>query len=185
MIMRSAIAALLIVVTLGGISMAREEASPSVVRDVDVDRYMGLWYAVAHIPTTFERRCASGTTAHYTLLEDGRIEVVNSCCRDDGTLQEVRGRAWVPDAGEPSKLKVSFVRFLGWWLFPGDYWILALGEDYEYAVVGHPQREFGWILSRTPTMARETLDRICAILEEQGYAYDAFVPIPAGDCLKP
>ncbi|UCF09377.1 MAG: lipocalin family protein [Candidatus Bipolaricaulota bacterium] len=166
--------------------MARGDGvSPEVVPDVDVERYMGRWYAVAHIPTTFERRCVSGITADYTLLESGRIEVVNSCCKEDGTVQRVRGRAWVPDTEEPAKLLVSFVRFLGWWLFPGDYWILALGEDYEFAVVGHPQRTYGWILSRTPTLAPEALDRIIEILEAQGYAYDAFVPIPPSGCGEP
>jgi len=142
---------------------------PAVVREVDVERYMGVWYAVASIPTTFERACAQGTTAEYRLLPNGRIEVTNTCYREDGSAFVAAGRAWAPDSSESAKLKVSFVRFLGGWLFPGDYWILDLDPDYRYAVVGHPRRTYGWILSRTPTLPEETLEGIFSRLEAQGY----------------
>ena len=146
----------------------------AVVPEVDVQRYMGLWYAVASIPTTFERACVQGTTAEYHLLASGQIEVNNTCSREDGSPLVANGRAWVPDPSEPTKLKVSFVRFLGRWFFPGDYWILDLASDYSYAVVGHPQRTYGWILSRTPMLPEETLEGIFKRLEAKGYDRDAF-----------
>jgi len=183
--MRSLAVVLCLVAITGGTMVAQTVGGGvSVAQDVDVQRYMGLWYAIAHIPTTFERRCVSGTTAQYTLLENGQIEVINSCCKEDGTWQQVRGRAWIPDPDEPAKLKVSFVRFLRWWLFPGDYWILAVGEDYEYALVGHPELSYGWILSRTPTLEPHVLSGIVCLLETQGYSFDAFELIPPGDCRR-
>lgn len=148
--------------------------SPTVVDSVDVKRYMGLWYAVASIPTSFERRCAQGTTAEYTLLDNGRIEVVNTCYDAAGNAIRATGRAWIPNRKEPTKLKVSFVRFLGLWLFPGDYWIIELDPDYQFAVVGHPAYRYGWILSRTPTLPDATLAGIVARLEEQGYRFEDF-----------
>ena len=84
------------------------------------------------------------------------------------------GRAWIPNPDEPAKLKVSFVRFLGFWLFPGAYWVIDLAEDYSYAVVGHPTYRYGWILSRTPTLPPETLLGITERLEAQGYDFKAF-----------
>lgn len=150
---------------------------PIVVDRVDVERYMGLWYAIAHIPTTFERRCVTGTTAEYTPLGDGKIQVVNRCFSADGDPIVAKGRAWIPDSDEPGKLKVSFVRFLGLWLFPGDYWILRLDSAYRYAVVGHPKRRYGWILSRTPELDDQLLSEIFAGLEEAGYDVDAFVRV--------
>jgi len=147
---------------------------PTVVPTVDVERYMGTWYAVASIPTTFERDCVRGTTAEYELLENGRIRVTNTCTREDGTQFQTVGRAWAPDPSEPSKLKVSFVSLFGLWLFAGDYWILELDSDYEFAVVGHPKREYGWILSRTPTLPEETLDGIFDRLEDAGYDRGVF-----------
>ncbi|MGB5372547.1 MAG: lipocalin family protein, partial [Polyangiales bacterium] len=65
------------------------------------------------------------------------------------------------------KLEVSFFR-----PFWGDYWIIDLGPDYEYAVVGHPSRDYLWILSRTPTLDAEIYDGILTRLEEMGYPLD-------------
>ena len=169
------VAGFLIILAIGAMGiMDKPSEGPTVVEDLDVERYMGLWYSIASIPTTLERACARGTTAEYHLLEDGRIEVTNSCLRDDGSPFVAVGRAWVPDASEPTKLKVSFVRFLNRWLFGGDYWILDLGSDYDYVAVGHPQRRFGWILSRTPELAEATLDGIFERLEAQGYDRNDF-----------
>jgi apolipoprotein D and lipocalin family protein len=153
------------------------EDRPAVVEFVDVEQYMGLWYAVASIPTTFERSCAAGTTAEYHLLADGRIEVTNTCSRRDGSTFSIVGQAWVPNPSEPARLKVSFVRFSNRWFFPGDYWIVDLAPDYRYAVVGHPQRKYGWILSRSPTLPDDVLEGIYERLETQGYTREQFEPI--------
>jgi apolipoprotein D and lipocalin family protein len=159
---------------VGGVSSWGADRAPEVVEKLDVERYMGLWYAIASIPTSFERKCVRGTTAEYTLLENGRIRVVNVCYDAAGEPDRAVGRAWIPDPGTPTKLKVSFVRFLGLWLFPGDYWIIDLDADYRYAVVGHPSRRYGWILSRTPTLDAETLSGIVERLEAQGYDFADF-----------
>ena len=145
-----------------------------VVKDLDAERYMGLWYAIASIPTTFERQCIQGTTAEYTLLESGRIQVINTCYDANGNKDVARGQAWIPDAREPSKLKVSFVRFLGFWWFGAPYWVIDLCPDYSFAVVGHPSRNFGWILSRTPTIAEDVFLGIVERLESQGYDFNDF-----------
>ncbi len=169
------VAGLLAIFAIGAMGfLGRLDERPEVVEEVDVERYMGLWYAVASIPTTFERACAQGTTAEYRLLADGQIEVINSCYRANGELMRVVGRAWVPDPSEPAKLKVSFVQLLGRWWFPGDYWILDLAPDYRTAAVGHPRRRYGWILSRSPTLPEATLDAIFGRLEAQGYDRSEF-----------
>ena len=160
---------------VGGVVPALQAAgSPHVVEGLDVERYMGLWYAIASIPTSFERKCVQGTTAEYRLLENGKIEVTNTCYDADGLPDIAVGRAWIPNPDAPTKLKVSFVRLLGFWLFPGDYWIIDLAPDYIYAVVGHPSYRYGWILSRTPTLDLETFSEIIARLEAQGYDFGEF-----------
>ncbi len=162
-----------ILLGLGVLGLA-DKKTPTVVDSVDVERYMGRWYAIASIPTSFERDCVAGTTAEYTLLENGQIQVVNTCYDADGKADRATGRAWIPNLKQPTKLKVSFVRFLGFWLFPGDYWIIDLDPDYQYAVVGHPSYKYGWILSRTPILPDATLAEIVARLEEQGYRFEDF-----------
>jgi apolipoprotein D and lipocalin family protein len=168
----------LAVMTLAAVSfVSLREGGPMMVVNVEIQRYMGLWYAVAHIPTKFEAACAQGTTAYYALLPSGQVEVTNSCYSEAGKQSRIVGRAWIPDSSQPGKLKVSFVRLFGLSFFPGDYWILDLAADYSYAVVGDPSHSFGWILSRTPTLPDGVLAGIYDRLAANGYARDRFVTI--------
>ncbi len=119
-----------------------------VVPSVDLDRYAGKWYEIARYPNWFETDCV-GTTAEYTLRDDGKVTVVNTCRAQtlDGDIDRIEGVARVADENTNAKLKVQF-----FWPFEGDYWIIDLADDYSYAVVGNPGRDFFWILSRTPTL---------------------------------
>lgn len=144
------------------------------VAHVDVARYMGRWYEIAAIPASFQRDCAGGTTATYTLRPDGDVEVLNQCYTAEGKLKRAKGRAWVTDPGTNAKLRVSFIPWLKLSFLAGDYWIIDLSPDYEYAVVGHPSRQYGWVLSRTPELSVETLSGIRARLEAKGYDWSSF-----------
>ncbi|MFC2106548.1 lipocalin family protein [Candidatus Bipolaricaulota bacterium] len=162
-----------ILVCLSVVAVAADEPL-RVVESVDAARYMGLWYSIASIPTTFEKKCVQGTTAEYTLLENGKIQVVNTCYDAEGNIDVARGQAWIPNPSESSKLKVSFVRFLGIWWFGASYWVIDLAPDYSYAVVGDPSREYGWMLSRTPTLPDDVFAGIVMRLESKGYDFEDF-----------
>jgi len=132
---------------------------------VELKRYLGTWYEIAHYPQRFQRGCTA-TTATYTARKDGRIRVVNRCRIGSPTGREkvARGLARVVDKKTNAKLEVSFFR-----PFWGDYWIIDLGADYEYAVVGHPSRDYLWILSRTPHLDPAVYAGILDRLKAQGY----------------
>ena len=147
----------------------QNESEPTVVKYVDLKKYSGLWYEIAKIPNRFQKHCKRGTTAQYKLLENGKIEVINSCIEEDGERDASEGIAQVVDASSNAKLEVSFVSILGINLFWGDYWIIGLEKNYEYAVVGTPTRKYGWILSRTPKLSEEKLNEAFEILKSQGY----------------
>lgn len=136
---------------------------------VDLKKYAGLWYEVAKIPNRFQSQCIKGTTARYTLKENGEIEVINSCIDEDGDLDKTEGVARVVDKKSNAKLEVSFFSILGWRPVWGDYWIIGLDENYQWAIVGTPTRKYGWILARQPKLGNETLEKIYSILKEQGY----------------
>ena len=136
-----------------------EKGEPLTVDSVDLQKYIGLWYEIAKIPNSFQRSCACNTTATYKLREDGRIDVINRCMGNDSSINEAKGIAKVADTKTNSKLKVSFVRIFGISLFWGDYWIIGLDIDYKYA----------WILSRTPKLSHDVLNKIFEILTGQGY----------------
>ena len=148
---------------------------PRPVERVDLEQYTGLWHQVALVPNRFQSQCARETTARYSLRSDGKVDVVNRCVTEDGEIDEARGVARVVDPDSNAKLEVSFFSILGWRPVWGDYWILGLDEEYRWAVVGTPDREYGWVLSRTPTLLAADRDRIDGILVEQGYDPADFV----------
>ena len=79
-------------------------------------------------------------------------------------MTSARGKAWVVDETNHAKLKVRF-----FWPFWGSYWIIDLGKDYDYAVVGHPSRKYLWVLSRTPEMDDVLYYEILGKISQQGY----------------
>jgi apolipoprotein D and lipocalin family protein len=135
------------------------------VNSVDLDRYVGQWYEIARYHHRFQEGCV-GSKATYALRDDGKITVVNECYDNSfsGKLRSVKGKAWVVDKETNARLKVSF-----FWPFAGDYWIIDLGQNYEYAVIGHPNRKYLWILSRTPEMEEEVYQSILTRLQKQEY----------------
>lgn len=162
----------------GGIAVAaayaQEPGPPTTVERVDLARYVGLWYEIARIPNSFQDQCSRDVTAEYVLRDDGRIDVINRCIKNDSEVDEAKGLARVEDRESNARLKVSFFSILGWRPIWGDYWVIGLGADYEYAIVGTPDRKYGWVLAREPQIEAELLDSIYTTLREQGYAPDDF-----------
>ena len=132
---------------------------------VDLERYSGLWYEVASYPQRFQKGCHR-TTAQYTLSGRGYVFVVNRCNRDsiDGRQSSIRGKAFVKKNSGNAKLRVQF-----FWPFRGDYWIIDLADDYSYAVVSHPNRNYLWVLSRTPVMDEKIYSGILERLKDKGF----------------
>ena len=119
--------------------------SLEVVPHVELEKYLGKWYEIAHLPAKFQEGC-NETTATYTLSKDGNISVLNQATKN-GKIKQAKGKAKVVDKNTNAKLKVTF-----FWPFYGDYWILKLGDNYDYSIVGTPNRKYLWILCRTPQM---------------------------------
>ena len=149
-------------------------AKLQVVPKVDLGRYAGRWYEIASFPQSFQRGCTD-SRADYRLRDDGTVEVLNSCLRD-GRVDTAKGEAWVVDKGTGAKLKVSF-----FWPFRGDYWVIELGGDYEYAVVSAPSMKYLWILSRTPQMDERRYREIVGRLQEQGFDVAKLGRTPQGN----
>jgi apolipoprotein D and lipocalin family protein len=133
-----------------------------VVPFVELERYLGKWYEIARLPAKFQEGC-SETTATYTLAKDGNISVLNDCKRN-GKVKQAKGKAKVVDKTTGAKLKVTF-----FWPFYGDYWIIKLGKNYDYAVVGTPNRKYLWILSRTPQMDDKLFSELTEFAKSKGF----------------
>lgn len=126
-----------------------------VAQNVDLGRFQGKWYEVASLPRTTQTDCY-GTTAFYTPQSDGSFHFVNQCSvgSPTGPTKSATMTATVPDPSAPAKLALDIGGF------SGAYWIVEVGANYEYAVVGHPSRAYLWILSRTPTLDPATVQGI-------------------------
>jgi apolipoprotein D and lipocalin family protein len=127
---------------------ACQNAPLDVVDDVDLQRFQGRWFEIARLPRATQIDCA-GTTASYKLTSERELVVTNECAVGglNGVRRQVKASAKVTNAAIPAKLSVDFGGFFG------DYWIIDLDRDgYRYAVVGHPTRQYLWILSREPTL---------------------------------
>lgn len=134
-------------------------------KNVDVSRYLGLWYEIAKYPVPFEEGCV-GVTAEYSLNDDGSIRVFNKCLPGsfDAEPTTIVGTATAADPDNSAKLNVSFFGPFG-----APYWIIDLDPDYQWAVVGEPSRSTLWILSRTPTLDEAIYQDILSRLPEKGY----------------
>ena len=156
---------------------ARQAGEVRTVESVDLDRYAGDWYEVARFPNRFQRDCAGDVQASYARRADGRIDVVNRCRDAEGGAIVAQGVARVVDARTSAKLKV---RFAPAWLslLPfvwGDYWILGLADDYSWAVVGSPDRDYLWILARRPALDAGGYAAAVDVARANGFDVDRLV----------
>lgn len=148
--------------------------APKTVDYVDLDRYLGLWYEIASYPTFFNEGLV-GTTAEYSLNDDGTIRVFNRAFDGalDGPETNIEGTARVVDTETNAKLSVTFSDNPFAQIFPGQYWIVDLDEvAYSYAVVTDSFRSTLFILSRTAQMDDATYNAILDRLEADGFNLD-------------
>jgi len=129
---------------------------------VELEKYLAKWYEIAHLPAKFQDGC-NETTATYTLSKDGSISVLNQATKN-GKIKQAKGKAQVVDKNSNAKLKITF-----FWPFYGDYWIIKLGNDYNYSVVGTPNRKHLWILSRTPQIDDKLYSQLIECVKSKGF----------------
>lgn len=136
---------------------------PEVVKSVDISRYVGKWFEIAHAPNFFQRGCER-STAEYQIIDDANISVHNVCYHSDNSTSDISGTATIVDPAEPAKLKVRFNFFAR-----GDYWITELDPNYQWAVVSAPEKKSLFILSREAPMDKLLLQQILNTLESKGF----------------
>ena len=170
-------AATVMLVALSGWALA---ADVKPVEKIDIDRYLGSWVEIASIPQFFQRKCVRDTKATYSAGKDSLIRVENICTGADGAREKAEGRARGVDPDSPAKLEVTFLELFGEYRFwvSGGYWVIALDADYQWAVVGHPSRRFGWVLARDRRLSSVALAEIIGRIKLQGYDACEFVVTP-------
>lgn len=141
------------------------------VESVDLDRFMGIWYVNAHIPTSFEDRCTNAVEYYRWKNSDrpgDRPGIENAFyCQNEGTNDFVKldGYTWVHDTKSNAEWRIEFL-----WPFPFAYKVIGLTPDYSETMIGHPSRDYLWIMSRTPTLSPARIEYWMKEAEKQGYS---------------
>lgn len=136
----------------------------TVVNQFDAQRFMGKWYEIARFDHRFEEGLQR-VTATYSKMDDGGIQVINRGYNPDrGMWQQTIGKAYFTGAPTRAALKVSFFG-----PFYGGYNVIALDREYRHALVCGPDRDYLWILSRTPTLSKEMKEQMLDVATRQGF----------------
>jgi apolipoprotein D and lipocalin family protein len=145
----------------------------TVVKELELEKFLGKWHELYRYDHSFERGLV-GVTAEYSMRKDGKIKVVNSGFKEtlSGERSEAIGKAKIPNRDFPSKLKVSF-----FWVFYGDYFVLELDDDYQWAIVGSSSDKYLWILSRTPQIDESLKDELFQRLTQRAYDVDKLIKV--------
>jgi apolipoprotein D and lipocalin family protein len=148
--------------------------APTTVPRMDLSRYMGRWYEIARLPYFTQRRCTHDVTADYVLGDDGMVHVTNRCAHADGAQGMARGIARVTEPRSNAQLQISFRTLYGVHVLWDHYWVIGLGDNYEYALVGQPSRRRGWVLAREPQPTEDQIQRWLDEFQAKGFPAQAF-----------
>ena len=165
---------MVLLAALSGCAALRPSEPLATVDRVDLDRYLGQWYVIANIPYFGERGNVAGR-AIYRMRDDGRMDDIYIYRKGDFDSPERRmeGVAWVVDEVSQARWKVRF-----YWPFTFDYYIVALDDDYQWSLVGHPSRNYAWIMAREPRIDDALYTRLLTILADEGFDPDALYKVP-------
>ncbi|AMJ96669.1 lipocalin [Alteromonas stellipolaris] len=149
--------------TLVGCTSVPDGVTP--VEGFELDRYLGQWYEVARYDHSFEEGL-SNVTATYSMRDDGGVKVINrGYSQEEAKWDEAEGKAYFVSSDDTAHLKVSFFS-----PFYASYVVMALDkEDYQYAMITGPDREYLWILAREKTLPQDTIDALLAQATQSGY----------------
>lgn len=153
----------LLFTTLISTSCFADSEDPAVVETVNLEKYAGTWFEIGHNPNFFQGMCER-SVAEYSINQEGKVNVLNTCYRNEKVLTTIEGVAFAPDANVPAKLVVDFG-----FLKKGDYWIIDLDPNYQWALVSGPKKESLFILARTAPMSAELLESILENLKSKGF----------------
>jgi apolipoprotein D and lipocalin family protein len=168
------IVSLILLLSICCIVYAKNKMDRPVVKEVDLNRYTGVWYEVARLDHKFERNLV-GVTATYTFLKNGKFRVLNQgyAYNLNGKHKKAKGVAKVPDLNVRGHLKVSF-----FWPFYADYYIMDLdAQTYDWALIGSKSMKYLWILSRKPKLDPLVLKNLITEAKKMGYETDKLIMV--------
>ena len=153
-----------------------QSSAPPVVTAarVDLQRFMGDWYVIANIPTFIETG-AHNAVESYKIDADGTIAVTFTF-RDgafDGKPKLYTPRGFVRDTQSNAIWGMQFI-----WPIKTDYRITYLAPDYSQTIISRKQRDYVWIMARTPSIPDADYQRLANLVRDQGYDITRLQKVP-------
>ena len=153
-------------------NIASPATSPlATIVSLDVPRYMGTWYEIAKYPNRFQGQCMADVSAEYRLQTNGSVQVTNRCRTESSQMDDAVGEARQVGPASSPKLQVRFApAWLSWLpMVWGNYWVIDLDAEYQLVAVSEPNREYLWVLARTPTVTAAAYEALLGRLKAQGF----------------
>lgn len=165
---------LVVLLALAVTGCAGRGAEMKTVEQVDLDRFMGPWYVIANIPTFLEKE-AYNAVETYSLNDDGTIATKFTFRKGgfDGEAKEYNPKGFVLDTESNARWGMRFV-----WPIKADYRIVYLDDDYTQTIIGRQDRDFVWIMARTPVIPDGDYDELVAFVESLGYDTSKLKRVP-------
>ncbi len=169
---RRRLALLPLALLLLGLESVRFPPVPT-VPSVDLPRFMGRWYVIANIPTSFEKG-AHNSIESYSLNEDGTISTLFSCRKGgfEGELKTMQPKAVVRDPSN-ANWGLQFV-----WPLRVEHLIAYISSDYSQTIIARTKRDYVWIMARTPEIADADFETLATRVEELGYDRSKLQRVP-------
>ncbi|MFH7565290.1 lipocalin family protein [Oceanimonas smirnovii] len=164
--MRKGLFALLLLLT----ACAGKPDGITPVSGFELNRYLGTWYEIARLDHSFERGLEQ-VTAEYSLRDDGGVKVINhGFDAANNEWKEAEGKAYFVDSPDTAHLKVSFFG-----PFYGAYVVFSLDDDYQHALVSGPNRDYLWLLARTPELDPAVQQALLEKAADAGFDTDKLI----------
>ncbi len=153
---------------------ARREPLRAIDRKVDLNRFMGEWHVIAHIPAFIEAE-AHNAVESYRLDEDGTIATtyVFNDGAPDGPLKTYRPTGFVHNLETNAEWRMQFL-----WPFKSAYLIAYLDDDYQTTIIGVPDRDLVWIMARTKNLPEARYQELVKWLADNGHDLSKLRRVP-------
>ncbi|MEM7280048.1 MAG: lipocalin family protein [Pseudomonadota bacterium] len=141
---------------------------------VNIDRFMGKWYVIAHIPTFLEKE-AYNAVETYSLNENGTIATKFEFRKGDfdGKRKEYNPKAFILDRESNARWGMRFV-----WPIKADYRIVYLNDRYTQTIIGRQNRDYIWIMARTPSISDFDYEKLVSFVKTIGYNTEELRRVP-------
>ena len=142
--------------------------SHPVVENLNLEKFMGRWYVIALIPNWIEEN-STNSVDDYALNDDGTIDITYTAIKNNKT-KTIKQKATIIDKDVPARWEIQFIKP---WVpfYKAPYEVILLDDNYDYMVVGYPNNQFGWIMSREKTLNDNLYNEILEILSVD-FGYD-------------